>query len=77
MRTTVNIDDDVLVAAKSLADAKGVSVGQVLSDWGRAALRNRATFTRARKSGFPTFDVPLNAPLITTEQVNQALADEA
>ena len=31
MRTTVNIDEDVLLAAKQLAHDQGVSVGNVLS----------------------------------------------
>jgi hypothetical protein len=32
MRTTVEIDDDVLKAARHLAESKGQSLGQTLSD---------------------------------------------
>lgn len=32
MRTTVNIDDEVLVRAKALAQARRLSLGQVISD---------------------------------------------
>ena len=45
MRTTVDIDADVLQAAKELADARGVSAGKVLSDLARQALAP----ARARK----------------------------
>ena len=38
MRTTVNIDDDVLLAAKGLARRDGSSIGAVLSDLARRGL---------------------------------------
>ncbi|MDR1428062.1 MAG: hypothetical protein LBJ08_09970, partial [Bifidobacteriaceae bacterium] len=38
MRTTLSIDDDVLQAAKELADRKGKTAGQMLSDLARHAL---------------------------------------
>jgi hypothetical protein len=38
MRTTVDIDDDVLAAAKDLAKAEGRTMGQVISDLVRRAL---------------------------------------
>jgi hypothetical protein len=38
MRTTVRIDDDVLRAARQLADSKGQSLGQTLSELARASL---------------------------------------
>jgi hypothetical protein len=39
MRTTLDIDDDVLQAAKELAQAGGGTAGKVLSDLARKALR--------------------------------------
>ena len=45
MRTTVDIDADILQAAKELAEARGVSAGRVLSDLAREALAP----ARARK----------------------------
>ncbi len=38
MRTTLDIDDDILQAAKELAEAERKSVGQVLSELARKAL---------------------------------------
>lgn len=38
MRTTLDIDDDILAAAKDLARAEGKTAGQVLSDLARRAL---------------------------------------
>lgn len=38
MRTTLEIDDDILVAVKEIAAGRGTSVGRVLSDLARRAL---------------------------------------
>lgn len=38
MRTTVAIDDDVLVAAKNIANSTGASLGSVLSGLARQSL---------------------------------------
>ncbi|MCY3817919.1 MAG: CopG family transcriptional regulator [Gammaproteobacteria bacterium] len=46
MRTTLDIDDDVLVAAKELARRECKTAGKFMSDLMREALRNRATGPR-------------------------------
>lgn len=46
MRTTLDIDEDILAAAKELARAEGKTAGQVLSDLARRAL--------AAPSGLPS-----------------------
>jgi len=38
MRTTLDIDDDILQAAKEMAAARGSTAGKVLSDLARRAL---------------------------------------
>lgn len=38
MRTTLDIDDDVLQAAKELARSEGKTAGKVLSDFARRAM---------------------------------------
>ncbi|MGH9114544.1 MAG: CopG family transcriptional regulator [Acidimicrobiales bacterium] len=38
MRTTISIDDDVLVAVKERARREGLSAGEVISDLARRAL---------------------------------------
>jgi len=69
VRTTLQIDDDVLESARVLAASDGRSVGAVISDLARRALRP----TRPRTSGkFPVFDVPPGAPAITDEDVARA-----
>jgi hypothetical protein len=42
MRTTLDIDDDVLAAAKDLARAEGRSMGQIISDLARRGLTQPA-----------------------------------
>lgn len=75
MRTTINIEDDVLAAARSLAAAEGRPVGSVVSELARRGLRG-TTQSRRGPSGFPVVQVDASAPLITTEMVRQALEDE-
>jgi hypothetical protein len=70
MRTTVQIDDDVLQAARSLAKLSHRALGEVLSDLARRGLTPRRPVKS--RSGFPTFDVPRNARPITFEMVKKA-----
>ena len=70
MRTTVTIDDDVLAVARSLAEQQGISLGSAISQLARRGFRT------ARKSSRPgVFDVPSDAPKITSEDVYRALSD--
>jgi hypothetical protein len=66
MRTTLDIDDDVLQAAKELAGNRRKTTGQVLSDLARKALepghrspvRNgMPLLARRRKGPKPTMDL--------------------
>jgi hypothetical protein len=45
MRTTVDIDDDILQAAKELASARRSTTGKVLSDLARTALQPKRAGT--------------------------------
>jgi predicted CopG family antitoxin len=74
MRTTVQIDDDVYEAARSLARAENKALGHVLSRLARRGLAPRAS--QRRKRGFPVFEVTPEASPITLEAVRRAL-DEA
>ena len=40
MRTTINLDDDVLLAARGLARRNGTSIGAVVSELARKGLRS-------------------------------------
>jgi len=74
MRTTLNIDDDILGAARSLADEQGRSLGEIVSDLARKGLtaERRVTYEGA----FPVFQVREGAPPITPEMVERALHEE-
>jgi hypothetical protein len=73
MRTTIDLDADVLQAARSLARARRRSLGKVVSDLARQGLSPRRESSRR---GFPVFRVSPEAPPLTAEQVERALDDE-
>lgn len=74
MRTTINLEPDVLYAAREIARRRGVSMGQVLSELARQALSRRDAATT--RGGVPLFPVAPNAGVVTPELVNR-LRDEA
>ena len=69
MRTTLDIDDGVLAAARAIADAERRSLGSVISDLARRGL----VPDQLRRGSLPTFDVPETAEPITPEMVERAL----
>jgi hypothetical protein len=87
MRTTLDIADDVLFAAKDFARRDKKTLGQVISEWGRAALQNPAVTQKAAKGkakpslsdedqrfydlGFRTFPSRAGAEPVTNEHVNR------
>ena len=73
MRTTLNIDEDVLLAAKEIAKQRGVTVGEVMSELVRQALTHEATTTT--RNNLPIFPIQPDAEIVTLELVNQ-LRDE-
>ena len=73
MRTTLDIDDDVLAAARSLAAQRRFSLGKVVSDLARQALIRRSKITV--RSGVPLLPVKEGAQPVTMEMVN-SLRDE-
>lgn len=73
MRTTLQIDDDVLRTAKALAAERGESLGKVISDLVRQALRP-PTSTRYERT-VPVFEVREDAPLFGPDDVQKGLDD--
>ena len=69
MRTTLDIDDGVLAAARAIAEAENRSLGSVISELARRGLVPTQRGTEA----FPTFDVPADAAPITPDMVDRAL----
>ena len=75
MRTTLTIDDDVLDAARALAEQSHRSLGKVISDLARRGLKPRAEYRT--RGGVPCFTVSENARPFTPEAVRHALDDDA
>lgn len=73
MRTTVDIEDDVLLAAKEIARQKGISLGRVLSELVRQSLTQ--TPKTSKRRGIPQFPVQHDAGVVTKDLVNR-LRDE-
>ena len=74
MRTTLTIEDDVLAAAKELADRQGKTVGEVISELARQALRP-AKVAKNKRHGVTLLPVRPDASRVTPKLVNQ-LRDE-
>lgn len=72
MRTTLDIDDDVVAAARELAAGERRSLGAVISELARRGL------TPARvesEGGLPVIRVPNGTPPITPGMVARALEE--
>lgn len=74
VRTTVNLDDDVVEAARSIAASEHRSLGEVLSELVRRGLAPRQG-AYAVQDGFPVFSVDPGAGAITSEMVRAALEE--
>ena len=73
MRTTLSIDDDVLEAARRLAEATHVPLGEAVSTMARRGMVKIGL--RRSDSGLLEFDVPDDFPRVTSEDVARILAD--
>ena len=74
MRTTISLDDDVLLAAKAIAGQQGRTLGEVVSELARRSLQRPVS--RAERNGIPLLPVRQDAAPVTLDMVN-ALRDEA
>ena len=74
MRTTLDLDADVLQAVKEIGALRGRTAGQVLSELARKALEAKRTY-RVR-NGVPVLPRRPGAPILTGERVNQLLDEE-
>jgi hypothetical protein len=69
MRTTLELDDSVLAAARALARSEGISLGNAVSALARRGLAPTPP-RPISTGGFPVFDVRAGADPITLELVN-------
>ncbi len=79
MRTTLDLDDDVLLAAKELARRQRLTAGQVISRLARTALLQLAAQPLAVAEPPATYGfrpLPATGRLVTDAMVNQLRDDE-
>jgi hypothetical protein len=74
MRTTLSIEDDVLVAVQELADKEGVTAGEKLARLVRQALQAPTVVPGQVRNGVPVF--PAAGAIVTSERVQQLIEDE-
>ncbi|WP_445150243.1 antitoxin [Baekduia sp. Peel2402] len=73
MRTTLELDDDVIAAARELAASEQRSLGSVVSELARRGL----TPAQVTVDGdLPVIRVPHDSPVITSEMVRRALDED-
>ena len=77
MRTTLALDDDVLDAARALAQQQGSTLGAVISDLARESLRSASSKKglKGQRSGLPLLPIHDPGAVVDLQLVNQ-LRDE-
>ena len=75
MRTTLTMDDDVLAAAKGLAERQRKTVGEIVSALARLGLRRDGGTPPAIRNGVVLLPTGPDAKAVTLALVNQ-LRDE-
>jgi hypothetical protein len=73
MRTTLNLDDDIVMAARELAEAERRSLGSMISELARRGLTPARVETT---DDLPVIHVPAGSPPITPEMVRRALDED-
>ncbi len=74
MRTTLDVANDVLDAARALAAARRVSVGTALSELARRGVTAQTPL--GARNGFPIFQVAAGTPGFGPEEVAAAAGSE-
>lgn len=73
VRTTLEIDDDLMAAARELAGIEGRSIGSVVSD----LIRKGLTPVKVdAEDGLPVIRVPAGSTPITPEMVRRGLDED-
>jgi hypothetical protein len=73
MRTTWNIDDEILEEVKRYARARSIPAGEAVGHLLKQALQ-KPLGTRM-DNGFEVFDVPDDSPIVTEERVQKLIDD--
>jgi len=80
MRTTLDIADDVLAAARECARREHSTIGEVLSRWARAALIGEVPPSSVINEPAPVYGFrpfPSRGGVVTTDLVNRLRDDDA
>ncbi|MEI8354402.1 MAG: CopG family transcriptional regulator [Lentisphaerota bacterium] len=72
----MDIDDDVLLAVKSLSRQRHISAGRLLSEMARQTLTATGR-KRPERNGVPIFPVQPGAGIVTMELVNRLRDEES
>ena len=77
MRTTLSLDDDVLLAVKERARRERRAAGEVLSDLARQALTRPPTASPAETESFHGFEpLPHRGKAVSNELIDRLREDE-
>ena len=81
MRTTLQLDDDVLAAVRVLARQRGSSIGDVISALARQALANeladKSQSALSSRSGLPQLPLKASGGVVDLKLVNQLRDQDA
>ena len=75
MRTTLNLDDDVMEIVRRYSEARSLALGKAASELVRKGF-STPTPTRV-VNGIVVFDVPPGSPRITSERVKELESEQA
>jgi hypothetical protein len=73
MRTTVTLEDDAFAVAQAYAQARALKLGQAISELIRRGSGERLQVRK--RAGAWVFDLPPDAPRVTSSQVKDLLDD--
>jgi len=74
MRTTINLDDDVVAAVKQFAENRALGLGKAVSELVRRGI-NASRPTRT-VNGLLVFDLPSDSPRVTSNLVRELEAEQ-
>ena len=74
MRTTINLDDDIVSVVKHYAESRSVGLGKAVSELVRRGIA--APIPTRTVNGLLIFDPPADSPKVTTKRVRELEAEE-
>lgn len=73
MRTTVNLDDDVMTAVRQYAESRSVALGKAVSELVRRGLSLNRPIRFV--NGLPVVELPPDSPRVTSKKVRELEAE--